>query len=70
MKTTLVLYGSAEKFHGGYKNVCFGGLPPYYVRAEKSPFGLEEALAKAKPRPGETVLNTVEVERNGAKEGK
>ncbi len=62
MKVTLILYGSPKQYSAAHRPVRWAAWPEYYVRTEKSPFGLEEALARAKPMPGETVLNTVEVE--------
>lgn len=62
MKKTLILYGSPKQYSAAHKRVHNPGQPAYYVRAESSPFDLDEALAHAKPIAGETVLNTVEVE--------
>jgi hypothetical protein len=59
---TLILYGSERKLTGNYVEV-FGGPRggKYFVRAERSFLSIPEALNAAKPRPGEIVLNTVEV---------
>lgn len=62
MKTTLILYGSPVQFHMGYRRVTGSQQPPYFVRVETHPGTMEQALADAKPKPGETVLNTVESE--------
>lgn len=62
MKKTLILYGSPKQYSAGHKRVHCSGQPEYFVRVETSPFGLLEALDRAKPTKGEVVLNTVEVE--------
>jgi len=67
MKVTLILYGSPKQYSAGHRPVTWAQRPKYYVRVERSPFGLDEALARAKPIEGETVLNTVEVEWIGEK---
>lgn len=60
MTKTLILYGSSRRWTAAHKRVSYPSQPDYFVRVETSPFNLLEALDKAKPRPGEVVLNTVD----------
>lgn len=62
MKRTIILYGSPKQYSAAHKRVHCSGQPEYFVRMEVSPYGIAEALEHAKPKPGETVLNTVEAE--------
>lgn len=66
MKTqSLILYGSHVKCSNAHKLVTrIKGeniQPAYYVRVRLFNGDMDEALRKAKPQVGETVLNTVEV---------
>lgn len=67
---TAILYGSSCKLTKAHKPVHNHGnppkgaqkQPPYFVRMKVLECGdLLDALNKAKPMPGETVLNTVHV---------
>jgi hypothetical protein len=44
-----------------HQPIFLHGGRPYYIRAEKTDLDLSEALSKAEPIKGETVLNTVEI---------
>lgn len=63
---SLILYGSATKLSKAHYRVTRHGsnrfpTPLYFVRAQVFNGDVEAALSKAKPLPGETVLNTVEL---------
>lgn len=68
---SIILYGSPTKLTNAHKPVHTVGnpnppnggkaQPAYYVRMEVVNFHFEEALDKAKPTPGEIVLNTVPI---------
>lgn len=68
---TAILYGSRVKLTNAHKPVHTVGnpnpprgaekQPAYFVRMKVTPWDLDEALLKAKPMVGETVLNTVEL---------
>lgn len=62
---TIILYSSPKKLSRTHYPVWVGihkYQPILYVRAEECDASVEEALEHAKPREGETVLNTIEVE--------
>mgnify|MGYP001572270419 CR=1 FL=1 len=53
-----------QQLYPGCRIPCqggWGGLEYGYIRAVATPLSAEDALEKAKPRKGETVLNTVEI---------
>lgn len=57
--TSLILYGCEKKLTHAHKIVKTD--PLYFVRADLFHGSCEQALEKADPKPGETVLNTVEI---------
>lgn len=63
---SLILYGSPHKLTKSHKLVTHQissklcPVPKYYVRAKVFHGDTLTALDKAKPLPGETILNTVE----------
>ena len=60
--TSLILYGSQVKLTNSHKLVTgFNGQPDYYVRVSHFNGSHKEALDKARPMPGEVVLNTVPI---------
>lgn len=58
---SIVLYGCHIKLSNAHKPVHGTNQPPYYVRMKEVQGDMAHALDKAKPLPGETVLNTVEL---------
>lgn len=56
---SIVLYGCHIKLSNAHKPVHGTNQPPYYVRMDTVEGDAVHALDKAKPLPGETVLNTV-----------
>lgn len=57
-----ILYGSRVKLTGAHKPVFTprnGKRAEYYVRVKVVDLDINEALLKARPMVGETVLNTV-----------
>ena len=66
---SLILYGSPTKLSNAHKLVTVPPQPPhgakrqpdYFVRVDTFNGSMDAALDAAKPMPGETVLNTVEV---------
>lgn len=62
MKTAIILYGSHTPLTVAHQQITLPGYPhrSYYIRAERvSVRTLGEALDRARPIDGETVLNTV-----------
>jgi len=60
---SLILYGSKVKLTNSHKLVTgWRNQPDYYVRVDTFNGDYPEALDKAKPMEGETVLNTVPLE--------
>lgn len=68
LERSAILYGSAWKLTNAHKPVyCVTPNPPhgatkqrpYYVRMTVVNCGVEDALNRAQPQPGEIVLNTV-----------
>jgi hypothetical protein len=60
---TLILYGSQKKLTNAHKLVTVprNGQPRYYVRAKLTHMDMLDALMHAKPKRGETVLNTIPI---------
>ena len=59
---SLIIYGSQTKLTNVHKLVTGPKQPKYFVRVNQFNGDMTQALEKAKPMTGETVLNTVEVE--------
>ena len=61
---TIIIYGSPKKLTRSHKPVYWLGCGfEYFVRVEKfiDGGGCEEALSRAIPMEGETVLNTIDI---------
>lgn len=56
-----IFYGSPTKLSNAHKRVNGNKQAEYYVRMDTVHGDCESALTKAKPQPGETVLNTVDL---------
>lgn len=56
---SLILYGSKKKLSRNHWPVTDHHQPKYYVRTKIFHGDCDEALIKAKPHQGESVLNTV-----------
>ena len=64
MKTqSLILYGSTTKLTSSHRPVA-GDRISYFVRVEPSKLDYAKAFFRAKPKRGETILNTVPYETN------
>lgn len=59
---SIVLYGSSTKLTKAHKRVHGMKQHPYYVRMKEVDGDMGNALSKAKPLFGETVLNTVPID--------
>lgn len=58
---SLILYGSKTRLYQGHVEIK-SKPPKYFVRFEIFHGSTDEALSKARPQFGETVLNTVSIE--------
>ena len=56
-----IFYGSPTKLTNSHKRVSGYKQADYFVRMDTVQGDCESALTKAKPQPGETVLNTVDL---------
>jgi len=62
MKTrSFILYGSFKKLSNVHRLVSRQKQVPYYIRIKQVNCDMNEALSSAKPKRGETVLNSIPI---------